>query len=505
MDLVARGPNGRLDSLAACMLLWSGAVTLSGSNAPDTANGPTASIDTSVVSLHQLSYEEVAEVLPDLYDLIDVLESDEKLCTPANGLCHRVRETLLSEKLTGASLFLLQSGAHPLIVELAGRDRVRIRYDAWLAEDIPNLQELLCRLVCHLWFFRGSTRPVTIEFSMNAAKDGTRDTPILDSQVEIRQDEVLAVKPLHELSPTVPADDNVASTESEVLLLQTSLYATQELLSATNKRLEALEQKHSEVEAAKPNPNINTYHGRSLAGPTAQAKAARSIVIRSALYIGIGLALMWLGRICMTEQDRILELIESFWRELVTRVQDFMNLTLGLTQAIGVHDVIELPHDAIRSFLSVAGLVLMGLGIVFPVLKILKRTRIIRRELRHTQAHRSVIDELSAQQLRSAEAIYAQTLESWTSSMMATEHDIEFAKDSLNMLQAAERSAREACDRRGLAELPADVAPTSPARRSVALLVRSIDSLPSEDERHERIAEHCDEVADIVARSNAIA
>ncbi|MEE1160359.1 MAG: hypothetical protein UHS51_13160, partial [Atopobiaceae bacterium] len=76
MDLIARGPNGRLDSMAACKLLWSGAVSFEEENVvwdgqAHRLTEPT--IHDDVISLYQLSHQDVESVLPDMLSLLATL------------------------------------------------------------------------------------------------------------------------------------------------------------------------------------------------------------------------------------------------------------------------------------------------------------------------------------------------------------------------------------------------------------------------------------------------
>lgn len=509
MDLIARGPNGRLDPLAACMLLWSGAVSFDDKSV--TWDGerhqlaePT--INHSVVSLYRLTCDDVAQVVPDLLELLDELERDEELRVPAEQLSKDARAALLTGQLLGSTLFLLQSGTHPLIVEVVSKDTLQVRYDERLARGIPRLQDLLCRMLCHLRAFRGDQGSFCVLFKNNEEPGRLHGMDrleecvdggvlVLDERVEVGEEE-LACMP----DRTASARDKSEPTDASSLLAS-SLYTTQVLKSATERRIKSLKETRERIEGDKPQPRTSSIHDPAASGLTSEGKAARSLLVRSLLYLAVGGVLFWAGRMCLMEGDFLLRLLTDAVNQIVGLATDWISLTFGQVGSVGSHEAIELPADTILGALRIAGFALMGLGIVIPVMKILRHKRRLDRERAYTQSHMSFMNELTAQQRLSNEAAYAQELESWSASLNSTSHELELANNALLLLNEAERAAKNALEDTTLA---APQAVSQATKRSAELLVKGIDAEQSEEERNEHIARYCEEAADVVLRARQV-
>ena len=537
MDLIARGPNGRLDSMAACKLLWSGAVSFEEENVvwdgqAHRLTEPT--IHDDVISLYQLSHQDVESVLPDMLSLLATLERDKTLSAATSNASDDVRQIIATGHITGITLFLLQADNHPLIVELADKDTFQVRYDLRLCSLIPDLQELLCRMLCHLRAFRGDRKPFTVLFTKNGPQRRPRSVssgadsphaPIkpLDARVEVKLEELLDVEPYH----TVPThtvsdtasdatiglveDHTVSGTHPQpedlqaISVLEASIYTTHALADATSSRIKDFEKTRAQVDAMKPDSKAAKRRAsRSLSALSSDAKAVRSLAIRSALYLCVGIALMWLGRTLVVEGDEVLRLATSAWNDAVGRATDLVSLTLGQTQSVGRRDPMELPVEAGSNVLRIIGLLVMGLGIVFPITRILRCKRRIDRERAFIQSHMGFIAELSHKQQLSAEMAYSQELGAWASGVSHISHEIELAQSSLALLKKTNKRTREAlaaCRDLLGSKAPASQPVSLSTKRSTVALVQSINAEYSEKERHERIVAYCNDAADIASRA----
>lgn len=539
MDLIARGPNGRLDSMAACKLLWSGAVSFEEANVvwdgqAHRLQEPT--IHDDVISLYQLSHQDVEAVLPDMLSLLATLERDKALSVATSNAPDDVRQVVATGRITGITVFLLQADNHPLIVELADKDTFQVRYDVRLCSLIPDLQELLCRMLCHLRAFRGDRKPFTVLFTKNGPQRRPRSdssgadsmrAPIkpLDSRVEVELEELLDIVPYHTATIHTQSDatsdaaiglveDRTVSGSrlqpedlQAITVLEASIYTTHALADATSSRIKDFEKTRAQVDVTKPDSKaVKRRASRSLSALSSDARAIRSLAIRSALYLGVGIALMWLGRMLIVDGDEILRLAAGAWNDAVGRATDLMSLTLGQTQSVGRHDSMELPTEAGSNVLRVIGFLVMGLGIVFPITRILRYKRRIDRERAFIQSHMGFIAELSHKQQLSAEMAYSEELGTWASSISHISHEIELAQSSLALLKQTNKRTREAlaaCQDLLGCKAPAAQPVSLSTKRSTTALVQSINAEYSEKERHERIVAYCNDAADIASRAEA--
>ena len=439
MDLVARGAGGTLDSMVACKLLWSGAlsfgpheVTWDGERNRIVA--PT--INEDVISLYSLTREEIVAVTTDLLRLLDVLEEDEDLRVFDEHVTDDVREMLPCGHLTGGTLFLLQQGTHPLIIEPAGTNTVRVRHNEALANGIPDLRRVICRLVCHLRFSCGHEGPVSVVFVDDAPHP---------HEHTVRMENTLEVKPLYDLARAAEEAKSGIEGERRRLLrvagsLESSIYVTQALREATNEQLQYLEERREQVEQAQPDTKLH----KSSALPTATtgtAKASRSLVLRSILYLGIGVGLLLLGRKLVLDGAEVAAWINSCLYEVVAIASDYLSLTVGITIQADASNMLGIPSDTIVSVLRIVGFGLVALGIVYPVRKILRRNRKLKRDIAYAQSHLSFISQLSEKQRLAAEAALAQDLDTWSKKLVSINDGIEIAHTCARRLHKTEDEA----------------------------------------------------------------
>ena len=536
MDLIACGPNGRLDSMAACKLLWSGAISFEREGIVWDGHAHKLQepvIHEDVISLYRLSQKDVEAVLPDMLDLLATLERDEMLHAPIAYPPDDAWHVTTSGHVTGSTLFLLQSDDHPLIVEFADKDTFQVRYDMRLCGLIPGLQRLLRRMLCHLRIFRGDREPFTILFTKDealskkrAASNRTdshqRPLEAMDARVVVDAAEILDVWSYH--ATTSPRKSGAASDETAgthhasapqsqstylqaISVLESSLYTTRTLADATRRRINDFEKTRAQIDASKPDSKAAQRHAnRALSSLTSDARAIRSLAIHSAIYLCIGVAFMWIGRTFIMENEKMVQLITGIWTEAIGRATDFVSLTLGQAQSMGRRDVMELPTDSVSGVLRVLGFLLMGFGIVFSVTRILRYRRRVNRERAFIHSHMDFIAGLSRKQQLSAEMAYSQELGSWASGVSQISNEIELAQSSLDLLKKTSERTREA-----LAECREILGNDSPeaqpitlsTKRSATTLMKDIDAEFSEKERHERIASYCNDAEDIAHRTVA--
>ena len=468
MDLIEKNVNGTLDALAACKLLWAGALSFNCDDAKPDDHATTVftpAINDGVLSLYSISHEEVAAIVPDLLQLLSSLEADEELRVEPTLLAPAVLEALSMSRLTGATLFLLQSGAHPLIVESAGRDCVRVRYDKKLARGIPRLQHLLCRMVCHLRSYNGEQGPLTILFAAGDNRGNSvviKDfegcvngaTELLEQRVQIADCTKVNRFYLRPFAPntagnnTSPIDMSSPLNNEDVAqeadldaaivrtasTLESSAYTMRALADATDRRIKDLEATLERVEQAQPNAKAyksSTSMPKDL--PT-NATASRSLVLRSLLYIAIGITLLALGSKCITQNVDVSAWIMRLVDGAFERAHDFIGLVFGQFGQVGTRVTLGFPADSLAGPVRVAGYVLMAAGILFPVRKILKHNRRLKRELALHKSHVDYMSTLVAKKHMNDEIAYAQSLETWSAKLKSLETSIDYAKRSYSKI-----------------------------------------------------------------------
>lgn len=578
MNLVAKCRTGHLDPMSACMLLWAGAVSF-----PDDAlrwdetshRVGQPKIHDDVISLYAVPHNAVEEALPDLTDLMEELGRDERLSVSADLVAEPVRELLAAGQLTGASLFALQSGTHPLIIEALDATTVQVRYATLLSRGIPHLQDLLCRMVCHLRATRGDEGAFTVRFveSNAAAHQGGGESHAcveggvrrLDESVEVSRESFDEVRRFTEAaqlqalqSLQAPDDDGEQDADLKFLrlmaVLESNAYATTTLHTDMRQHLETLRQGRKELEESKPNTNDSRFRkAKTPAGLTTGPRAARSLAIRSAIWIVIGIAIMFVGSRCVTDNERLAVQVIRIADDSMGIVMDAVNLALGQTGQLGVRGMLQLPTEPVANFLRIFGLIVMTIGIVLPVRKILKHRRRLSRELKYTRTQTEYMNALIEKQRFDSESAYTLALEAWTTGIEKVGIAIETASDSCNALAESEEQlktcigdwyqrenvpselanlaavctmvdylnagkATEMAGEQGAAKLyqqdlrssrvgtePKQATRDQPtlreAQRSADLLVRRTFAAPSEEERHEIIAEHCRNVSTLIART----
>lgn len=545
--------------MAACMLLWSGALTFErGAVVWDghshRISSPT--IDQGVISLYAVPYDQVEGVVPDLLDLLETLERDEGLRVPDERVAKAVREALVSEHLTGATLFMLQSGLHPLIVEPIDNRTLQVRYDERLARGVPGLQTLICRMLCHLRLFQNSAGPFAVQFVESGgmgSRRGIRDykgcvegaVSVLDTRVEVAdpsvevasaQEGTLDAQARAEANDAKPtsfassesrraASDFAASNSAAidpavsdsdqrflraVCLLESKDYATRQLIDSTKRRLTWLEEESERIDQAKPNPKAAEYRtssaaSRKLPGTT---RAIRSLAIWSAFYMAIGAALFMAGRTCAMEGESLARALAGSAHEALGIATDFLSLMFGNASMVGQENLLDINTQPMQDALRVVGFVLMGLGILLPVRKILKHKKRLDHELAYSKSHADYLEALVERQRMDAEKTYSSDLEAWASNVRETEKSIGIAKSSLEMLEEAEGEVTEALKRchslRRIPEGMDDVIASNQrdSERSAKRLVASVEAETSEERRHQRVVDHCDDVHNAIASAS---
>lgn len=478
MDLVQKNVGGKLDAMAACKLLWAGALSFDRDDVEWDGHVTTvrnATINNDVVSLYSVSREEMEAIMPDLLRLLAALGSDSNLSVDSTRVSPAVLDILSSGHLTGTTLFLLQSATHPLIVEPAEKDCIRIRYDKKLARGIPHLQSLLCRMACHLRAYNGEHGPFTVLFVADdgrGSSSGIEDfegcvdeaVELLDQQVTIADGREIdrfylqqvpaseAVDkgyPSHEPNPfgNTPATQDENANVSVVRVasaLESSAYTLRMLADATKRRLEDYKETLEQLRQAQPSAKVyktSSSMPRDLPTP---ARASRSLVLRSVFYIAIGIAFMVLGRMCITQNGDVSAVIMQVLDGAFVRANDFVGLVFGQFGHVGTQTSLGLPADSLAGPVRVAGYALMAIGIVFPVRKILRHNRRLKRELASHRSHVDYMTALVAKKHMNDEIEYTKDLEAWSARLLSLETSIDYANRSLTRLDLAGKATAEA-------------------------------------------------------------
>lgn len=97
---------------------------------------------------------------------------------------------------------------------------------------------------------------------------------------------------------------------------------------------------------------------------------------------------------------------------------------------VGKHVTLGFPADSLAGPTRVAGYALMAVGIIFPVRKILKHNRRLKRELALHKSHVDYMSTLVAKKRMNDEIAYAQSLETWSAKLKSLETSIDYAKRS---------------------------------------------------------------------------
>lgn len=458
MDLVARGPHGRLDPLCACMLLWSGSVSFEAGSITWDGSAHYAKeprIHDDVVSLYGVSHEEVEQVMPDLLHLLATLEQDEQLRVSQDRVADAVLDSLPTRHVSGMTLFLLQSGAHPLVIDAVDKATICMRCDEGLVRGIPDLQGLLCRMAQRLWSLRGVDGPVTVTFVEGGASRGERGIRSFEGRVadanrrldarvvlpqlveqQTEEESSLANEPLSEESGTHATGTPEQQLLRSMSYLESQSYAVELLRAQAEERLADAEHTHEHLEASKPDKSLHEAKtpSPSALGLASSQNTLRTLVIRSVFYLLIGLAIMWAGRELINGGDRLTQQVTAVVENAMGIIFDGLSLVSGQSQNIGVANIIELPTESWANGLRVAGMVLMTLGVLVPLWKIFRLKRRLDRERALSQSHASSIAAILEKNQQLNEVAYAKDLDSWASSLKANEDDVRWAKTSIETL-----------------------------------------------------------------------
>ena len=470
MDLLARSPSGRLDPLAACRLLWSGMVGVADGDVEwngETHRVRSLAVDSSVASLYALAPADVEAVVPDIVWVLDALAADEALRVEQGLLAGAVRDALACGQLTGASLFLLQAGPHPLIVERGSHADFQVRYDERLARGVPDLQGLLCRMLAHLHAMRGGSAPFAAAFVANpasvpshgiAAFEGTVEgaRPHLQARVEVEElpaclPDTLALAGGHGFAETsAPADGDApaagggpADVDADDLrflratsLLERHAYATEALARATRERVTELGQLRAEVEKARPDPDDERHKDppASKSHLLGGERAARKLVVRSAVYVALGIVTFVLGSRLVANEELAGQIVAQSEGAMRTAL-DGLGIFTGQFAQVGGSAARGLPMELVEQALRVIGVTLMGLAILVPVRRIIRLRRRLDREVAYTRSHVDFLTALSDKRRYLMEASYSEALDAWATGLKEVMGDAELAEASLSALK----------------------------------------------------------------------
>lgn len=478
MDLVQKNVGGKLDAMAACKLLWAGALSFDRDDVEWDGHATTvrnATINNDVVSLYSVSREEMEAIMPDLLRLLAALGSDSNLSVDSTRVSPAVLDVLPSGHLTGTTLFLLQAATHPLIVEPAEKDCIRIRYDKKLARGIPHLQSLLCRMACHLRAYNGEHGPFTVLFVTDdgrGSSSGIEDfegcvdgaVELLDQRVTIADNREIErfyrqpVPPDETIdkgdpsyepqsfgnTPATQEENSDASIVRVASTLESSAYTLRMLADASKRRLEDYKETLERVQQAQPNAKVYKTSPSTPKDLPTTARASRSLVLRSAFSIAIGIAFMVLGRMCITQNRDVSAVIMQVLDGAFVRANDFVGLVFGQFGQVGTQTSLSLPADSLAGPVRVVGYALMAIGIVFPVRKILKHNRRLKRELASQRSHVDYMTALVAKKHMNDEIEYTKDLEAWSARLLSLETSIDYANRSLTRLDLAGNTTDEA-------------------------------------------------------------
>lgn len=485
MNITGRGPNGRLDPFSACMLLWSGAlsfdddaVTWDGRSHHITA--PTVHQD--VVSLYGRRREDVAGVLPDLLALLRELERDQGMRVPSSLMAEAVQQAIPKGDLSGMTLFLLQADAHPLIVEPVDNACVRVRYDPLLVRGIPAFQQLACRLVWRLRAFGGYAQGCEVLFVESANRGRTGGIHVFEGSVEGASTRVeprvdVAFLPDVTLPSARPSLENPDAEEEEdpvsnafepdatgpadesppkhfeshflraVCALESNAYTTTRLVSSTEARIKEHHTTCSNLEEAMPNPNDEQYRTPpdSSFGFPSEARAIRSLAIRSVIYLAIGMLVIAAGLYLLRSKDHVADLFKAPLHDAVDLVTQAVSIATGQTMQV-TEDMVQLPSEPMANAATVVGLLLIGLGILWPVRRILAFKRRQDRELSWTRSHAAFLAGLTEKHKLNARASYEQATETWTQDLMRAREETSLAERELALLETTSTQLKATLD-----------------------------------------------------------
>lgn len=564
MDLVGRGPNGRLDTMAACMLLWSGAVSFSVSDiswdgTSHSVREPTIRDD--VVGMYRLRHDDVAASVPEMLAIMQALDADERLRVDSSRLAESVRCALPEGDLTGMGLFLLQGGTHPLVVEMTDDKTIRIRYDERLARGIPDLQQLLCGFALRLRALRGDTGDFTLLLSQRDATHTVAEIPDFEGCVDgasTQIDSRVTVKgePVAEGPESLDADTGKGNNPQssylrQICRLEASAYTIRRLLVSTNRRVRELEEACAKAEQSMPDPNDDQYAAKkpTARGLPSSSKAARSLAIRSVIYIAFGVFLFLVGSQLALGSDKLLPQVMKPVEEAIAMAVDMLGLSSEEVPQIDASDatsMLGVPQESITNACRIVGLLLMSFAILIPVLRILGHKRRLDRELARTHSQRALLTALVEKQNNHIYVSYNMALEAWARDLEDMTREGNRAQETRRMLEDAQSSVLGALDaiyeggpvptslrdlgavctmadfldtgqceeiagedgaaarfeseqaRGKVSADPQKASPTQPTLRATVRaaeeLVQSIDAEPSEKRRQTRISEYCEGV-----------
>lgn len=543
--------------MAACMLLWSDAMSfcLDGITWDGTSHHVSApTIHDDIIGMHRVRHDDLEAVVPEIISIMNALDADKSLRVPSSSLAESVRCALPEGDLTGMGFFLLQGGTHPLVVELVDNATIRIRYDERLARGIPNLQHLLCRFSLKLRALRGNEGDFTVLFVKRDATQAITEIPDFEGVVEgacTKLDARVDVEGESLEESFGALDIAAASTNQEsnylraICQLEAGAHTIHKLLLATNHRRRELEEACARTEKEMPNPNDEQFHAKkaSAKGLPSNSKAARSLAIRSAIYIVFGIFLFVVGSQLVMGSSKLFPQVMQSAEGIILSAVDTLGFSSEEVPPIDAAEataMLGVPEDSITNACKIVGLLLMSFAILIPVWRIISYKRRLDRDLARSSAQRALLTALVEKQNNHIYVTYNMALEAWAADMENMTKEKDLAQQTQKMLEDAETTVRDALDKRyeeGLvppslrnmsavctmadyidegycneiagedgaaarfqrdcakskvSASPQKAMPTQPtlraATRSADNLVKSIDTEPSEERRQKRIA-----------------
>lgn len=559
MDLIGRGPNGRLDSLAACMLLWSGAMSfcLDSITWDGTAHhigAPT--IHDDIIGMHRVRHDDVEAIVPEVLEIMKALDADKSLRVPEAQIAEALRCALPESDLTGMGLFLLQGGTHPLVVEPVDNATIRIRYDERLARGIPNLQHLLCRFALRLRSLRGNEGDFTVLFCKRDATQAVAEIPDFEGAVEGASTKLDACVHVKGEQGTTGSTNQESNYLRAICQLEEVAYTIHKLIVSANRRKRELEEACAKTEKDMPSPEDEQFQTKkaSARGLTDSPKAARSLAIRAVFYLAFGVLLFAAGSQIAMGPGKLLPQVMAPVEEAIRAIMKAVGLSseeVPQIDAAGAMAVLGVPQGSITNACRIVGLLLMSFAILIPAWRIIRHKRRLDRELERNYAQRALLTALVEKHNNHVYISYNMALEQWAADLEGITRQKGLVQETLKMLDDAQVTVGNAlskryeagpipptlrnmsaactmadylvtgqCDsiagkdgaaarfQRECAESKASTNPqkalaTQPtlraATRSAEQLVQSIDAEPSEERRQVRIASylnHIDALAD---------
>lgn len=449
--------------MAACMLLWSGAMSFdleSISWDGDAHHVGTPTIHDDIIGMYRVRHDDVEVVVPEVLNIMKVLDADKSLRMPASAIAKELRCALPKGDLTGMGIFLLQGGTHPLMVELVDNATIRIRYDERLARGIPNLQQLLCRFAQRLRSLRGNEGNFTVLFLKRDAAQTVAEIPDFEGAVEGASTKLESRVHVEGVPmETLPSaqDAGAASQDSNYLRalcqLEEDAYTIHKLIVAANRRKRELEEACDKTEKDMPNPDDEQFQTKkaSARGLPDNPKAARSLAIRAVFYLVFGFFLFSVGLQLAMGSNMLFPQVMKPIEEAIRTAVNMLGLSseeVPQIDAASATAMLGVPEDSITNACKIVGLLLMSFAILIPVWRIIRHKRRLDRELERSNAQRALLTALVEKQNNHIYISYNTALEQWASDLESITNQKDLVHQTLKTLNDAQATVGEALDKR---------------------------------------------------------